>query len=117
MATIRKRGNLWKVQIRLADHPPKSQSFSIKAAAQQWARITTNQLLDDHAAPPASRHTLASILEQYREKIVSLKISRVVETTIINRLLREGFVQTSLQKGILAKKFTAHCKARFSGQL
>ena len=96
MATIRKRGKSWQAQIRLADHPPQSKSFSTKAAGQQWARITTHQLLDDHAAPPASRHTLASILEQYREKIVSLKISKAVETTIINRFLREEFAQTSL---------------------
>ncbi|MEC8109647.1 MAG: hypothetical protein VX106_04445 [Pseudomonadota bacterium] len=68
MATIRKRGKSWQAQIRLADHPPQSKSFSTKAAAQQWARITTYQLLDDHAAPPASRHTLTSILEQYLEK-------------------------------------------------
>ena len=68
MATIRKRGKSWQAQIRLADHLPKSKSFSTKAAAQQWARITTYQLLDDPAAPPASRHTLTSILEQYLEK-------------------------------------------------
>ena len=96
MATIRKRGKSWQAQIRLADHPPQSKSFSTKAAAEQWARITTHQLLDDHAAPPESRHTLASILEQYRDKIVSLKISKAVETTIINRFLRENFAQTSL---------------------
>ena len=35
-------------------------------------------------------------LEQYQEKIVSLKISKAVETTIINRFLREDFAQTSL---------------------
>ena len=96
MATIRKRGKSWQAQIRLADHPPQSKSFSTKAAAQKWARITTHQLLDDHDAPTISRHTLASILEQYREKIVILKISEVVETTVINRLLREDFAQTSL---------------------
>lgn len=41
MATIRKRGKSWQAQIRLADHPPQSKSFSTKAAAEQWARITT----------------------------------------------------------------------------
>ena len=91
MATIRKRGKSWQAQIRLADHLPQSKSFSTKVAAEQWARITTYQLLDDNAAPPASRHTLTSILRQYREKIVSLKISKAVETTIINRFLREDF--------------------------
>jgi integrase len=96
MATIRKRGKSWQAQIRLAEHAPQSKSFATRAAAQQWARITTHQLLDDHAAPPESRHTLASILEQYRDKIVSLKISKAVETTIINRFLREDFAQTSL---------------------
>lgn len=95
MATIRKRGKSWQAQIRLADHAPQSKSFSTKAAAEQWARITTHQVLDDHAAPPESRHTLASILEHYRDKIVSLKISKAVETAIINRFFREDFAQTS----------------------
>jgi hypothetical protein len=80
-------------------------------AAQQWARITTHQLLDDHAAPPASRHTLTSILEQYRDKIVSLKISKAVETTIINRFLREDFAQTSLHD-VTKITVSAHRDAR-----
>jgi len=96
METIRKRGKSWQAQIRLADHPPQSKSFPTKAAAEQWVRITTYQLFDDNATPPVSRHTLASILEQYRDKIVSLKISKAVETSIINRFLREDFAQTSL---------------------
>ena len=64
MATIRKRGKSSQAQIRLAECPSQSKSFSTKGAAQQWARITNHQLLDEHVAPPASRLTLASILEQ-----------------------------------------------------
>ena len=111
MATIRKRGKSWQAQIRLADHPPQSKSFSTKAAAEQWARITTHQLLDDHDAPTISRHSLASILEQYREKIVILKISEVVETTVTNRLLREDFAQTSLH-GVTKITVSAYRDAR-----
>jgi hypothetical protein len=51
MAIIRNRGKSLQAQIRLADHPPQSKSFSTKTATEQWARITTHQLLDDHAAP------------------------------------------------------------------
>ena len=64
MATIRKRGKSWQAQIRLADYPPQSKSFSTRTATERWARLTTHQLLDNHAAPSESRYTLASILEQ-----------------------------------------------------
>jgi hypothetical protein len=64
MATIRKRGKSWQAQIRLAECPAKSKSFPTKKAAEHWVRIITHQMLDDKATPPASRHTLATLLER-----------------------------------------------------
>ena len=93
-ATIRKRGKSWQAQIRLAECPAKSKSFPTKKAAEHWVRIVTHQMLDDKATPPASRHTLATLLERYRDDIVSLKISKTVETQLINRFLTEDFVAT-----------------------
>jgi hypothetical protein len=55
-------------------------------------------MLDDKATPPASRHTLATLLERYRDNIVSLKISKTVETQIINRFLTEDFAATPLHQ-------------------
>ena len=82
MATIRKRGKSWQAQIRLAECPAKSKSFPTKKAAEHWVRIITHQMLDNKATPPASRHTVASLLEQYCENIVSLKISKAANTSI-----------------------------------
>ena len=98
MATIRKRGKSWQAQIRLAECPAKSRSFPTKKAAEHWVSIITHQMLDDKATPPASRHTLATLLERYRDNIVSLKISKTVETQIINRFLTEDFVATPLHQ-------------------
>ena len=64
MATIRKRGKSWQAQIRLAECPAKSKSFPTKEAAEHWVRIITHQMLDDKATPPASRHTLATLLKR-----------------------------------------------------
>jgi integrase len=69
IATIRKRGKSWQAQIRLAECPAKSKSFPTKKAAEHWVRIITHQMLDDKATPPASRHTLATLLERYRDNI------------------------------------------------
>ena len=51
MTIIRKRGKSWQAQIRLEDQPPQSKSFSTRTATEQWARLTTHQLIDNHAAP------------------------------------------------------------------
>ena len=98
MATIRKRGKSWQAQVRLANCPPKSKTFPTKEAAKQWARIITHQLLSDAQTLPESRHTLASVLERYRDNVVSLKISKVVETGIINRFLTEEIAHTPLHQ-------------------
>lgn len=98
MATIRKRGKSWQAQIRLAECPAKSKSFPTKKAAEHWVRIITHQMLDDKATPPASRHALATLLERYRDNIVSLKISKTVETQIINRFFPENFAATPLHQ-------------------
>ena len=98
MATIRKRGKSWQAQIRLADHPARSKTFSTRKAAEQWARIATHQLLDEHSNPPATRYTLESILERYRDTIVSLKIAKAVETNIINRFLTEELAKAPLHE-------------------
>jgi hypothetical protein len=40
MATFRKRGDKWQVQVRLNGCPPISRSFLLKADAVAWARQT-----------------------------------------------------------------------------
>jgi len=38
MATIRKRGHSWQVQVRKSAHSPLSRTFKRKADAERWAR-------------------------------------------------------------------------------
>lgn len=38
MATYRKRGDRWQVQVRRVGQPTLSRSFTTKADAQRWAR-------------------------------------------------------------------------------
>ena len=43
MATIRKRGAKWQVQVRRAGRQPVSRSFHVLRDAQAWARQTELQ--------------------------------------------------------------------------
>ena len=89
MATIRKRGNRWQAQIRLADHPPMSKSFGTKRAAESWARNAEYQLINGQDERRPTVTTLRDILERYKDTVIALKISKSIETGIVDRFLQE----------------------------
>ena len=65
MATIRKRGNRWQVQVRRAGHPPTSSNFLSRKDAEAWARQTEVEV--DRTALPhdprhLERHTLGELV-------------------------------------------------------
>ena len=43
MATIRKRGGKWQVQVRRQGMHPASRSFALKSDAARWARQTETE--------------------------------------------------------------------------
>jgi integrase len=72
MATIRKRGSKWQVQIRRAGHRPSSKSFAVRKDALEWARQTEVQA--DRAELPADpkvlrQITLGDLVRRYRDTV------------------------------------------------
>jgi integrase len=91
MATIRKRGQRWHVQVRRKGWGSVTRSFLRKADAKTWAREV--ELEADRRGLPADRKvlerlTLADVLCRYREEVVPRKRGAANETLAINAFLR-----------------------------
>jgi len=101
MATIRKRGEKWQVQVRKAGRPATSRTFLKKADAQLWA--TQMEAEADRQGLPTDwralqQTTLQQIVERYRDTVVPAKRGREIETIILNAFLRQRFVRHSLSE-------------------
>jgi integrase len=78
MATFRKRGSRWQVQVRRQGFPPLSRSFLERTDAQKWAReqeiaIDRGESLN---AVQFCCSTLKDLLERYRQEISPYKRSK-----------------------------------------
>jgi hypothetical protein len=74
MATIRKRGDSWFVQVRRKGYSPRYQSFGTKAEAERWgcqqeALIDQRQTPTDHRSLKA---TLGEVLDRYLTDVTPL---------------------------------------------
>lgn len=99
MATIRKRGTKWQVQIRRQGFPPISRSFLKKGDAAQWARHWEANA--DRNELPSDRKALASIslgqlVERYRDEVVITKRGAADETIVMNAFLRDPLCRKKL---------------------
>ncbi len=99
MATIRKRGNRWQVQIRRKGFAPISRSFHRKCDADDWSRHM-EALADRQGLPPNPKQiqgiTVKDLIERYRDTVVVKKRGREVETFILNALLRQPLASAYL---------------------
>jgi integrase len=91
MATIRKRNSSYHVQVRRSGQPTITRSFKKRSNADAWARQTEAKI--DHRGLAPSRtelehFTVGDLLQRYLIEIVAHKRSKVVETQIIDVLLR-----------------------------
>jgi integrase len=73
MATITKRGNRYRVQVRKFGQPPVSKTFDTKKAADAWAREIEYKLDRSQSIDIARRTTFADLLAAYREHIGRVK--------------------------------------------
>jgi hypothetical protein len=76
MATVRKRGSKWHVQVRRSGHISQTRSFTHKADAEAWARkvergIDSGEIRTDTAALKSI--TVSDLLIRYRKDILPLK--------------------------------------------
>ena len=101
MATIRRRGATWQVQIRRHGHAPLSRTFRLKSDAELWARQKEAQL-DRGELPVDIRalrsHTLAHLLERYAATIVPRKRSADRERYMLRVVLRHPMARLSLHR-------------------
>ena len=107
MATIRKRGNKFQVQVRRVGFQGKTKSFERLTEAKAWARSQEiyfdrgeagNQKPDDMP--------LSSILSHYLVEITPTKKSAAVEGRRIKRLLRDEIARQTLRMLTPAKLAT-----------
>jgi hypothetical protein len=92
MATFRKRGAKWQVQVRRQGHPPLSRSFISKRDAEAWARDVELKLDRGDLAglsQGVDRTPLGELLRRYEQTVTPTKRSATVERYGINKLLRD----------------------------
>ena len=86
MATIRKRGEKWQVQIRRVGRRATSRSFHHRRDAQSWARqmeleADRSELQTDTRV--LKQITLGELVERYRDKVSIKKRGREVERIVL----------------------------------
>jgi hypothetical protein len=101
MATIRRRGTTWQVQVRRQGHATLSRTFRLKAGAEQWARQKEAEI-DRGELPVDTRvlrsHTLAQLLERYVTTIVPRKRGADRERYMVRVVLRHPLSRLSLHR-------------------
>lgn len=98
MATIRKRGDRWQVQVRRTGQAPVSKSFVQKSDAQAWARKMESAAdRGELGAPHTGTITTRTILERYRDEVTPRKKGADVERYRIKTLLSAPFADVELK--------------------
>jgi hypothetical protein len=93
MATIRKRGKKWQVQVRRQNCIPVSRTFAAVADAKHWAiRQETSLALQPITEPGLKTlrtTSLAELIERYILEVCPTKRSASVETATLKGLLKK----------------------------
>jgi integrase len=110
MATIRKRGSKWQVQVRRVGHRPFSKSFNIRNDAVAWARQSEVQA--DRAELPTDpralrRVTLGALIRRYRDSVSPRKKTGPTETIVLNAILKFPICGRTLSE-LCAEDFAAY---------
>ena len=94
MATYRKRGNHWRVEIRKRG-VRKSRTFHTKAAATTWATRVENEILDG-VYDLATKKTFGELLSRYEDEVSRHKKGYQWESRRIGLLLRDPLAEVKL---------------------
>jgi integrase len=101
VATIRRRGTTWQVQVRRQGHATLSRTFRLKADAEQWARQKEAEI-DRGEFPVDTRVlrslTLSHLLERYAASIVPRKRGGDRELYMLRVVLRHPLARLSLHR-------------------
>lgn len=114
MATLRKRGDRWHVQIRRRGRQSVTRSFLLKSDAEAWARQQELQV-DRQALPTAHKSlrglTVADVVSRYRDEVVPRKRGADREALLINAFLRHPLARLSLTD-LTTGAVSAYCSER-----
>jgi integrase len=104
MATLRKRGTKWQVQVRRNGFPAASKTFHLKEDAVRWGRqqehrIDTGKPVKLALASPEAELKLADLLERYRLEVLPRKrAAGPIEAFHLRALQRHSIAQIALSK-------------------
>lgn len=101
MASFRKRGAKWQVQVRRKSGFHKSATFSSKRDAERWATQTEREAdrYDAGLIQASDRDfTLSDLLDRYRDAILPLKRSAYQEGYIVAALQRQNFARLPVSR-------------------
>lgn len=88
VATYRKVGDKWRVEIRRKGHPSRSANFATKAQAKAWAATIEADAVSARLGQPA-RRTVAQALQRYAKEVSSLKRGSRWECIRLKKFERE----------------------------
>ena len=101
MATIRRRGRSWHVQVRRLGLPALTRSFQRRSDAELWARQREGEI-DRGDLPVNTRalraHTLRSLLERYAETVTPKKRGAAQERYKLRVVLQHSISELSLDR-------------------
>lgn len=116
MATIRRRGNKYQVQVRRKGQSPVSRSFLVRKDAETWARQMEVQA-DRHELPgdrkALGRITLGDLVRRYRETVTPRKRGSEPERIVLTAFLRHPICGKSLS-AIRTADFAAYRDQRLA---
>lgn len=101
MATIRKRGNRWQVQVRRKGEAPLARTFTLISDAKEWARHQ-ERLADRGEIGPdrkeLDRITLAELVQRYIDEVVPTKKGADIEKIVLEAFLRNRICKKRLSE-------------------
>lgn len=101
MASIRKRGDRWQVQVRRQHAPNITRSFVKRADAEAWGRemeVEADRRCLKNDPRVLDRITLGDLVVRYRDEVCAFKKSRDVEQAILTAFVRHRLAKLPLSQ-------------------
>ena len=99
MATIRRHYGKWQAQVRRANYPSQTKSFTLKKDAEEWARKIEIQIQqDDCGIQQKDFPTFKETILRYTEEVSIKKKGYQVERYHLQHILKNNWVNKSINQ-------------------
>lgn len=88
MARIENRNGKWRAVVRRAGYPTQTKTFTLKSAAEQWARQTELEMVDGQYIN-VSKETVKGLFERFRDDVCPERKGCRWEVVRINAYIRD----------------------------